>query len=580
MGKSTGDRISQAIYNGFGAFFCEFQNITLGAQARFETADWISVHTAMHSRLDVYKRCIRSVADLIAMIAQDEVNSPDLWRHAKIAYQRKCAGDANEDILQTFFNSVYCLMFDHRNIRDAFAFVSNPGLPTNEPDMSTILRDYPLNVGLQDSVREVLNDLSFRLPYENIERDTRHIVHTIHYELIKRLAPGERVTAAQFLDSLFYRNKAAYLVGRVFIGDAIRPFVVVFQNNEQGSIYVDTVLFDEDLVSRIFSFTRSYFMVDALSPGLYVQFLSTIMPRKQTFELYSLLGFGKHAKTDFVRKAVAHTQQASDEYEIAPGIRGMVMLVFTLPSFDYVYKIIKQRFTPPKDMTREQVRSKYRLVKRWDRVGRMADTQEFSNLVFDRRKFSDELMQELEKEVPSLIESRGNALILKHVYIERKMIPLNMYLNQIDEEETDRIMQEYGMAIKELAAANIFAGDMLLKNFGVTRHGRVVFYDYDEVCLLTECNFRKIPEPKTEEQAMSDQPWYSIAPEDIFPEEFRIFLSGHKKARHSFEKFHRDLYDADYWKLLQENIIAGDVQSVYPYPDNHRFSHHNNALND
>ncbi len=573
MGKSTADRMAQAIYNGFGAFFCEFQNITLGAQARFESANWPLVHTAMHERLDVYKASIRKVAELIQMIAADELQSADLWRNAKRVYEKKCDGDANSDILQTFFNSVYCLIFDHKNIRDAFAFVKTPHDDEHVRDLSSIIRDYPVNTGLTESVRFVLNDINFRLPFENIERDTRWIVHSIHQDLINTLQPGERVTAAQFLDSLFYRNKAAYLVGRVFVGDQIRPFVVVFQNNGEGAVYVDTVLFSEDLVSRVFSFTRSYFMVDALSPGLYVEFLKTIMPRKQTFELYSMLGFGKHAKTDFFRKAVKHTREADDQYIIAPGIKGMVMLVFTLPSFDYVYKIIKQRFTPPKDMTREQVRSKYRLVKRWDRVGRMADTQEFTNLVFDRRKFSDELMAELEKEVPSLFEVRSNALILKHVYVERKMTPLNLYLNQdnVDDDETDRIMNEYGLAIKQLAAANIFPGDMLLKNFGVTRHGRVVFYDYDEVCLLTECSFRKIPEPKTEEQAMSDQPWYSVAPEDVFPEEFRVFFAGHRRARQSFEKCHRDLYDAEYWIALQKHILEGQVQSVYPYPSELRF---------
>jgi isocitrate dehydrogenase kinase/phosphatase len=349
------------------------------------------------------------------------------------------------------------------------------------------------------------------------------------------------------------------------------PFVFPFLNNEDGRVYVDTVLFSPDDVSMLFSFTRSYFMVDTAVPSQYVGFLKSIMPQKELFELYSAIGFGKHAKTVFYRRAVAHTAETDDSYIIAPGIKGMVMLVFTLPSYDYVYKVIKDRFTPPKDMTREQVKGKYKLVKRWDRAGRMADTQEFNNLAFDRRRFSDELVAELEKEAPSLLEQKGNALILKHVYVERRMIPLNLYIKDATQDQLYSVMDEYGNAIKQLAAANIFPGDMLLKNFGVTRHGRVVFYDYDEICPLVDCSFRTIPLPKTEEQEMASQPWYNVAANDVFPEEFRLFFSGNRRARDAFDELHPDLYRADFWSDLQRQVKDGRVGDVYPYRRKYRF---------
>jgi isocitrate dehydrogenase kinase/phosphatase len=267
-------------------------------------------------------------------------------------------------------------------------------------------------------------------------------------------------------------------------------------------------------------------MVDATIPSQYVLFLAKLMPAKPISEIYNCIGFNKHGKTYYHRSAVRHMESTTDKFIIAPGIKGMVMSVFTLPSYPFVFKVIKDRFTPPKEVTREEVKEKYRLVKRADRAGRMADTQEFTNLAFARDRFSDELMEELREVAPSLITERGKALIISHLYVERRMTPLNLYLQDASDDDVDAAMDEYGNAIKELAAANIFPGDMLLKNFGVTRHGRVVFYDYDEIVPLMDCNFRKIPEPRNEMEEMASQPWYSVGPNDIFPEEFRLFFSG------------------------------------------------------
>ncbi|MEY2909628.1 MAG: hypothetical protein RLZZ602_2151, partial [Pseudomonadota bacterium] len=279
-----------------------------------------------------------------------------------------------------------------------------------------------------------------------------------------------------------------------------------------------------------------------------------------------------HGKTYYYRCAYRHMRSTSDQFIVAPGIKGMVMTVFTLPSYEFVFKIIKDRFTPPKEVTHQLVKDKYQLVKRWDRAGRMADTQEFTNLVFERARFSEELMEELYQTCPSQVEISGTALIIKHCYVERRMTPLNLYLQDASDDEVDAVMNDYGKSIKELAAANIFPGDMLLKNFGVTRHGRVVFYDYDEIQPLLECNFRKIPPPRDEYEEMSGQPWYSVGPNDVFPEEFRLFFSGNQRARRAFDAQHSDLYQASFWTDLQARIRSGYVEDFFPYPKNSRFS--------
>jgi isocitrate dehydrogenase kinase/phosphatase len=332
------------------------------------------------------------------------------------------------------------------------------------------------------------------------------------------------------------------------------------------------------MVSVLFSFTRSYFLVDATIPAQSVLFLQQLMPAKPISEIYSSIGHNKHGKTYYHRCAFRHMQSTHDQFNIAPGIKGMVMTVFTLPSYDFVFKVIKDRFTPPKDMTREQVKAKYALVKRWDRAGRMADTQEFTNLAFARERFSDELMDELRKVAPSVLEEHGKALVIKHVYVERRMTPLNLYLRNATDEQVEAVMDEYGNAIKQLAAANIFPGDMLLKNFGVTRHGRVVFYDYDEIVPLTDCNFRTIPKPRTEAEEMSSKPWYTVGPNDIFPEEFSLFFSGNQRARQVFDTLHSDIYEASFWQGLQEKIHAGHVEDFFPYRRELRFDRQPRAL--
>jgi len=249
----------------------------------------------------------------------------------------------------------------------------------------------------------------------------------------------------------------------------------------------------------------------------------------------------------------------------------MVMTVFTLPSYPYVFKVIKDRFRPPKDMTRDQVKQKYLLVKQHDRVGRMADSLEYSQAAFPLERFSEELLQELNRECGSGIELDGGQIVIRHLYIERRMTPLNLYLQSATEQQLWEVVGGYGRAIKQLAAANIFPGDMLFKNFGVTRQGRVVFYDYDEICYLTECRFRTIPSAPYPEWEMSGEVWYSIEPQDVFPEEFEHFLLNDTRVRKAFLEQHADLLDPEYWRRKQQNILAGHLEDVFPYPESRRF---------
>jgi isocitrate dehydrogenase kinase/phosphatase len=434
---------------------------------------------------------------------------------------------------------------------------------------SELLHTYPTEMGLEQIIRQILEDFDFGVPYMNREQDADFLVDGVKKVILTRYQV-EVGTKTQMLKPVFYRNKAAYLIGRTFVGKKWMPFIIPFMNGPKG-IYVDTLIFDPNIMSHLFSFTRSYFMVEAAVPSQIIGFLSSVIPHKEIHELYNAVGFNKHGKTLFYRNFLHHLEKSSDQIVVAPGIKGMVMTVFTLPSLNIVFKLIKDHFEPPKNMTRQEVREKYKLVSLHDRVGRMADTHEFEYFKIPLNRVSDELMKELRNTTNSLLQIQGDVLIIKHLYTERRMVPLNIFLESCSTEEGLRAVEDYGRAILQLAQANIFPGDMMTKNFGLTRQKRVIFYDYDEIEFLSEMNFRKKPKAETYEQIYASEPWYDIQRNDVFPEDFRRWMIGRADLKPHFLEYHSDLFDPDYWKSLQNRINNGELIHAFPYPEEIRF---------
>jgi len=568
--SSTARRMAKTILNGFRSYFADHLNATLSAKARFEKADWHGVQHANAARLELYTDKITQTVQYLGSVTNKDLANLDLWREAKIAYTQLVFNFPNFEIAETFFNSVFSRIHDHDKITEDIVYVgSSQAIEAPAAEYSIFIRYSGSD--FRDTFRRILKESEFSLPGEDIELDLDCIMGVFTQDVVPKLKGPDHEVKFDLLESIFYRSKAAYMVGRVIDGDQVFPMALVILNTEQDFLYVDTALFDIDELSVIFSFTRTHFMVDAPLPYQYAHFLKNLMPNKLDYEIYNSLGFPKHAKTEFYRQLVKHLHKSDDQFIVAPGIKGMVMTVFTLPSYNIVFKIIKDKFSPPKEVTHDIVREKYHMVSRRDRIGRMADTQEFNNLMFPLARFSKMLLDELQSVANSQLEIRGDQLLIKHLYTERYMTPLNIFLNNANESEMRDAMDEYGNCIKQLAAANIFPGDMPLKNFGVTRHGRVVFYDYDEITPLTQCNFRTIPEAKSEHDEMRSGAWYTVAPDDVFPEEFRLFFSGNAKARNMFEAIHSDLYQVEFWKNLQNKINQGYVVDVFPYRRVKRF---------
>ena len=557
--------IARMILDGFDDYREHFRRITLGARERFEQALWQQIQQAAAARINLYEEKVAQVNGWLRDgFAEAVLLDVEQWPLVKNAYIRLIDPRLDDELAETWYNSIFCSLFSHDLISDGCMFIhtTRPSMRGHERAAQT--RIYQPDGSVRSLLRSIFADYPFNAPYGDLDGDVARLEQQLR-ECLPDWVCKDPALAVELFSPVLYRNKGAYLVGRLYTPDEQWPLVIPLLHREGHGIEADAVITDEAEVSIIFSFTRSYFMVDVPVPAEFVNFLKRILPGKHIAELYTSIGFYKHGKSEFYRALINHLASTEDRFVMAPGVRGMVMSVFTLTGFNTVFKIIKDRFSPSKTVDRATVIDKYRLVKSVDRVGRMADTQEFADFRFPKAKFEAQCLAELLEVAPSTVKLEGDTVLIRHCWTERRMTPLNLYLEQASEAQVLEALEDYGLAIKQLAAANIFPGDMLLKNFGVTRHGRVVFYDYDEISFLTEVNFRHIPPPRYPEDEMSGEPWYSIGPHDVFPEEFPPFLFADIGQRRLFSRLHGELYDADYWKGLQATIRDGKVIDVFPY---------------
>ncbi len=561
--------IALAIQSGFDRHYALFRYNAQQAKGRFEIGDWHAIRKLARERIAFYDDRVREAIERINVSFGDSQLAVGNWQQVKRHYVNLLAEHRQPELAETFFNSVCSKLLHRTYFHNDFIFV-RPAVATDylDSDPPSYRSYYPAKEGLEAAMRHMIVDFGLACPFEDIDRDLALATQTL-LEFLQSDGQAPADTQIHVLRTLFFRNKGAYLIGRYIQDGELVPFAMAILQDSRRRLYVDTFLCGVERIEALFNFSRAYFMVDMEVPSAYVRFLKTLMPTKPESELYTMLGLHKQGKTLFYRDLLHHLRHSSDPFVIAPGIKGLVMGVFTLPSFPYVFKIIKD--TRRKDISREFIQKQYQLVKFHDRVGRMADTWEYANVPIPKSRIDPALEQELRETAPSIIEDDGDSLVVKHVYIERRMVPLNMYLERADDAQRERAIIEYGDAIKQMVAADIFPGDMLYKNFGVTRQGRVVFYDYDEVAYVTDCKFRRIPPPRTPEDEMSSEPWYTVGPNDVFPEEFGTFLLGDPRVRELFMKHHADLLDAAFWQEKQARIRDGQLEDVFPYPESLRF---------
>ncbi|HEY1101951.1 MAG TPA: bifunctional isocitrate dehydrogenase kinase/phosphatase [Burkholderiaceae bacterium] len=581
--------IAKAMIDGFNRHYRLFRTESARAKHRFETMDWHAQQRGQRERIEFYDLRVRECVTRLEREFKAGDQPMDVWQQVKLHFIGLLINHHQPELAETFFNSVSAKILHASYFHNDFIFV-RPAVSTEyienteSSSRPTYRAYYPTRENLQQTLVDIVQNFDIRHEFDDLPRDAGRVLDTL-----RPILDAAKLRAnfqMQVLSSLFFRNKGAYIIGKIINGFNEIPFALPILYTKHGKLVIDTVLHGEDDLLMLFSFARAYFMVEMEIPAAYVQFLRSMMPRKPRSEIYNSLGLQKQGKTLFYRDFLYHLRHSTDKFRIAPGIKGMVMLVFDLPSFPYVFKVIRDEFPPQKETTREQIMGKYQLVKQHDRVGRMADSLEYSEVAFPRDRFDDALIEELQRTANSQLEISDRdrdgqeEVIIKHLYIERRMIPLNIYLQEALEAPGDaqspaqieRAVVEYGNAIKDLVAANIFPGDMLWKNFGITRGSKVVFYDYDEIEYITDCNFRRVPAPRNEDDEMSGEIWYHVGRYDVFPETFGPFLLGHPAVRDVFMKHHADLLDVAFWQGHKERIQAGHVHDVFPYERSIRFA--------
>jgi isocitrate dehydrogenase kinase/phosphatase len=552
-----------AIVAAFARYNAQFRAITRRAPERFESRDWSGSQADVVERLELYATMVGAAVEELRQLLGESSHDTALWSRIRSEYSRRIASLADPEFLKTFFSSITRRLFDTVGVNPAIEFFALELNPLRGADAAQVTDHYVNRGSLDLLFEELLSDYRFRTPWRDFEGSVEHVTTDVELKL-ESIGESRPLREVEVIRPVFYQMSRAYVVGRLRGEGWTLPIAIAFRNSPLG-VLVDAVMLSVADVSILFSFTRSYFHVDLERVSDAVSFLHGIMPLKPVSELFTVLGRAKQGKTERYREIFRHLGSTSDRFVRAPGERGLVMACFTLENADVIFKVIRDRFPEVKNLRREEVMAKYDMVFRHDRAGRLVDAQEFRRIRLPRERFAPDMLEELLAECSENVQVEGGNLIVNHVYIERQMTPLNLYLRSVAPEQAEFAVIDYGQCIRDLAYTNIFAGDLLLKNFGVTRHNRVIFYDYDELCRVTDCRFRDLPEPRTDEDEMRAETWFYVGDSDVFPETFFRFLGFEGRLRDVFLEKHGEILEAGWWRTLQERLAAGDLVEVLPY---------------
>lgn len=557
------DACATDLRDAFADYNARFRSITQRAKRRFERREWTAARLDAIERIELYDVCVAETSRRLESELGGRVGDRGLWSLVRDRYAALIAPLVDQELNKTFFNTLTRRFFKTRGVDAAIEFVALDIEPTDRLTHPVPRLTYSATISPAELGQRVLAGFRFEVPYADLAGCGARIAEAIAAQL-PRWEGEPKLRAVEMLQTVFYRERRAYLVGRVFGEREFAPLVIALVH-EDGGLRADAVMVQRDDVSALFGITRSYFQADLETVGDAVVFLRTLLPKKPVNEIYTVLGRAKQGKTERYRHFYRHFEACDEQLTLADGEKGLVMAVFNLPSYPLVFKIIRDRFAPSKLMTRQDVVDKYQLVFKHDRAGRLIDAQEFRFLRFPRARFAPEVLEDLFDTCRSSVIEDGDDLIITHMYVERRLRPLNLFLKESPPELVERAVLDYGLAIKELAASNIFPGDLLLKNFGVTRHGRAIFYDYDELCLVTECNFRELPKPRDDDEEMHHGAWYYVGDDDVFPEQFTEFLGLPRRLREALIARHGEIFTVPWWHATQAKLNAGQFFDIPPY---------------
>jgi isocitrate dehydrogenase kinase/phosphatase len=412
------DACATDLRDAFADYNARFRSITQRAKRRFERREWTAARLDAIERIELYDVCVAETSRRLESELGGRVGDRGLWSLVRDRYAALIAPMVDQELNKTFFNTLTRRFFKTRGVDAAIEFVALDIEPTDRLTHPVPRLTYSATISPAELGQRVLAGFRFEVPYADLAGCGARIAQAIAAQL-PRWEGEPKLRAVEMLQTVFYRERRAYLVGRVFGEREFAPLVIALVH-EDGGLRADAVMVQRDDVSALFGITRSYFQADLETVGDAVVFLRTLLPKKPVNEIYTVLGRAKQGKTERYRHFYRHFEACDEQLTLADGEKGLVMAVFNLPSYPLVFKIIRDRFAPSKLMTRQDVVDKYQLVFKHDRAGRLIDAQEFRFLRFPRARFAPEVLEDLFDTCRSSVIEDGDDLIITHMYVERE----------------------------------------------------------------------------------------------------------------------------------------------------------------
>jgi isocitrate dehydrogenase kinase/phosphatase len=559
-------------------YLARFNGITAKAQETFETRAWIQGALHAAERVRLYRDAVDGVWLGLERAYSGQLLSREFWLAGRRALLETVFDDYDADLALTFFYSTMRLAFDRL---DAPVEYADDGLAershVSSPHPAT--RRYRADGGrLSASIAQALADCAFRAPFRNLAPEAGLAAG--------RMLEGWRAEIGastprhlEILRPVFFRDQEAYIAGKLWAREGEMPVVLALRNDERG-IALDAVLTGkEDMRNILFVSTRSTFHVLADEYREVLAFLDSLAPERGHPAMCAVLGFTHPARVALNQRLRDHLARTRERFARVPGREGMAMVVFGPPGFPYVFKVIRD-FSAKQGWTgRQRIMDVYRWVHEINRGRLMLDAWIYRNLRFPRDAFEPGVLQELLSAAPQSVRLDGDAVILKDVYAQRRVRPLNTFF----EEEEERALREraadaLGCFIKDLASMGLFVSDCygLTFNLGLTHGFNAALFDFDDLGSLLRHNFRETPPMDEKDELLwnpeVDGPWFAVAENDVLVDEWERFLGVPLDLQACFREKHGDLFTTAYWTQVQRRILSGEQHYVLPYPQERRLS--------
>lgn len=565
-------------------YLAEFDAITAQARETFESRDWGRGARNADHRAGIYRTALDRTWRDVQRQFGDRALDREFWLAAREIYLERVFRDYDSDLALSFFYSTMRIAFGAKDVPveyddDGLAARSHVWNPRPVWDVySASERELP------QSIRTLLARQGFRTPLAGIENAAEvaaeRLLRAWQREIDDGKARDPHPRQLQMLKPVFFRDQEAYLAGKLRASHGELPVVFALRNDDRG-ITLDAVLTGkEDMRNILFISTRSTFHVRTDEYREVLAFLDTLAPERGHPAMCAVLGFTHPARVALNQALRRHLRETGERFAQVPGRTGMAMVVFAPPGFPYVFKVIRDHSPKPGWTGRGRVMDLYRWVHEMNRGRLMLDAWMYRNLHFPRRLFEDNIARELLRSAPHSVLLDGDTLVLRHVYAQRRVRPLNTFFDEVrDGALRVRAVDALGTFIKDLAAMGFFMGDCygLPFNTGLTHGFNVALFDFDDLGPLERYRFRETPPPPGEQDELLwnsevDGAWFSMAENDVLVDEWERFLGVPPELREYFRQRHGSLFTTEYWRDVQRRVAGGELHYVLPYPAERRLA--------